>query len=59
MKSYFSPPNNTKYLVPSQTVINPSTLSNLIFNGFAPIKVLQEYHKPKYFRVIFHLIEYC
>ena len=35
-------PNNTKYLVPSSTLINPSALSNLICNGFAPIKVLYE-----------------
>ena len=29
MDSYFSLPNNTKYLVPLQTLINPSILSNL------------------------------
>ena len=38
MTSYFSAPNNTKYLIPSQTLINPSTLSN----HFTPIKVLYE-----------------
>ena len=42
MKSYFSPPNNTKYLVPSLTVMNPFILLNLICYGFAPIKVLSE-----------------
>ena len=39
MKSYFSPPNNTKYLVPSVTLINPSILLNLIPKGLASIKV--------------------
>ena len=42
IKSYFPRPNNTKYLVPSQTLIILSTLSNLIHNGFAPIKVLYQ-----------------
>ena len=34
--------NNTKYLVPSQTLANPSTLSYLIRNGFAQIKVFNQ-----------------
>ena len=42
MPTYFSGPNNTKYLVPSETLINPPTLSNLILNRFASIKVSQE-----------------
>ena len=33
MALYFSEPNNNKYLTPSQTLINPSILSNLIRNG--------------------------
>ena len=37
-----SGPNNIKYLVPAKTLINPSTLSNLICNDFAAIKVLYE-----------------
>ena len=40
MASYVLGLNNTKYLVPLQNPINPSILSNLICNGFAPIKVL-------------------
>ena len=40
MASYFSGPNNTKYLVPSETLINPSTLTNQIHNDFAPMNVL-------------------
>ena len=36
----FSWPNNKKYLVPSLTTINSLTLSNLILDGTAPIKVL-------------------
>ena len=39
MISYFSRPNKTKYLVPTQTLINPTILSNQIPNG---IKVLEE-----------------
>ena len=42
MQSNLSLPNNTKYLVPSKTLIKPSTLSNLRRNGFAWIKVLYE-----------------
>ena len=42
MESYFSASNNTKHLVSSQTLINPSTLSNVIRNAFAPINVLYE-----------------
>ena len=37
--------------------MNPSTLSNIIRNGFAPIRVLK-CHKLKHFGVIFHLIKY-
>ena len=40
MASYFSNPNNTKYLVPSSTLINTSTLSKLIGNGFEPNEIL-------------------
>ena len=40
--SYFSGPNDIKYLVPSLTLINPSTLSSLIRTGFVPIKNLYE-----------------
>ena len=42
MKPYFSGPNNTKYLVSLQTLVNPSILSNLICKGLTPIKVLYE-----------------
>ena len=49
----FSGLNNTKYLVLSQTLINSSTLSNLIYNSFAPIKVLYETSC-----MIFHLLKY-
>ena len=38
----FSRSNNTKHLALSQTLINPCTLSNLMRNGFSPIKVLYE-----------------
>ena len=38
----FSPPNNTKYLVPSLILINPSILSNHIRKCLEPIKVLHE-----------------
>ena len=38
----FSGPNNAKYLVPSETLIDPSTLLNLIDNGFAVIQLLYE-----------------
>ena len=40
--SYFSGPNNTKYLVPSYILITSSILSNLILKGFEPIKFLYE-----------------
>ena len=49
MTSYFSEPNNVKYLVPShlvpssiQVFIIPSILKNLIRKGFGLIKVLYE-----------------
>ena len=42
MASCFSGPNNTKYLVPSKTLINPPTLLNLTSYGFATIKVLYD-----------------
>ena len=42
MKSYFSAPDDTKYLVPSKILTNPSALPNLICNGLSPIKVLYE-----------------
>ena len=51
MKSYFSLPNNTKYLVPSKTLINPSNSSNLICKGLAAIKL-------NYFCMTFHLLKY-
>ena len=40
-------PNNTKYLVLSKTLINPYTLSNLISNGFVPIKVFYDFSSSK------------
>ena len=40
MASYFSGPNNVKHQVPSYALINLSTLSNLIRNGFGTMKVL-------------------
>ena len=49
MASYFLGPNNTKYVVPSQTLKNPCTLSNIIHNGFAPVKVLYEISETKIF----------
>ena len=33
MALYIKRPNNTKYLVPTETLINPSILSNLIRNN--------------------------
>ena len=42
MASCFSGPRDTKCLVPPQTLINPTTLSNLIRKGFAHIKLLYE-----------------
>ena len=38
----FSEPNNVKYLVPSQILINPYILSSVIRKGFKSIKVLYE-----------------
>ena len=49
MESYFSLPNNTKYLVPSYTLINPSILSNLMGKRLAPIKFLYEMLEAKIF----------
>ena len=54
MTSIFSGSNNTKYLVQSKTLINPSTLLNLIRNDFAPMSC----HKLKYFSMIFPLIKF-
>ena len=56
-KSYFSPPNDTKYLAPSKTLTNISTLSNLIHSGFVP-KYCVKCHKPRYFYMVFHLLKY-
>ena len=38
----FSLPKNTKYLVPSSTLINPFLLLNLIMKGLKALKVLYE-----------------
>ena len=38
--SYFSRSNNTKYLIPPQSLKNQSTISNIIPKGFASIKAL-------------------
>ena len=50
MELYFSGPNNTIYLVPSETLINPSTLSNLICKGFSVKIFPYNYHLRKYYR---------
>ena len=42
MKSYFSHPNNSKYLVPSKNLINPSILLNLIHEDLESTKLLYE-----------------
>ena len=42
MESYFSLPNDTKYLVPSETLIDPSILLNLIPKCLESIKRLHE-----------------
>ena len=42
MVSYFSKPNDTKYLVPSQAVIDPSISSKLIHSVFLPNYVLDK-----------------
>ena len=42
MELYFYKPNITKYLVPSQSSINPFALSKLIRDGFGSIKGLYE-----------------
>ena len=39
MESYIILPHNTKYLVPSETLINPPILLNLIRKGLEWIKV--------------------
>ena len=41
MESYFLLPDNSKYLVPSKTLINPTVLLNLALKGL-PIKFLYE-----------------
>ena len=41
MESYFQLPNNTKYLVPSKTLIDSSISSKLVRKGLA-IKFLYE-----------------
>ena len=40
MASYFSGPNDTKYLFPSYSLIYSPTLSNKIRKGFPTIKAL-------------------
>ena len=52
MASYFSVPNKTKYLFPSQTLRNPSILSNLMWNDFATTKVLYEMSHIKTFSFV-------
>ena len=42
MKSYFSLPYNTKSLIPSYTVINPSILLNLLRSDLESIKLLNK-----------------
>ena len=42
MAAYFSRPNNTKYLVPFQTPIIPSTLSNLIVEPLITVTSAQQ-----------------
>ena len=49
MKSYFLLPNNTKFLVPSQTLSDPSFLSNLIHKGLLSIRLLYEMLSTKIF----------
>ena len=49
MESYFSPPNNTKYLISSKTLINPFILLNLTGKGLVPIKILYEILQNKIF----------
>ena len=51
MVLYFSTPNNTKYLVPPNSLIESSTLLNIICNRFAPIKVL---HEMLLMKIFFH-----
>ena len=58
MASYFSVPNKTKYLFPSQTLRNPSILSNLMWNDFATTKVLYEMSHIKTFSYDFRPIRY-
>ena len=49
MSSYFSEPNNTKYLLPSKILRNPSMLSNLMRKVFGPIKALYKMPQIKIF----------
>ena len=58
MESYPSLPNNVKYLVPSETLINPSILSNLIRKDLEQIHFCVKYYKLKYFDMISHLLKY-
>ena len=57
MESYFSAPNNTKYLVSSETLINPSILLNVICKGFKPIKILYQMLETKIFSFDFSSIK--
>ena len=42
MESYFSLPNNIKCLVPSETLIDPSILLNIIRKDLESVKILYE-----------------
>ena len=57
MASYFSVPNNTKYVFPLKILINPSILSSLIRIGFVPIKFLYEILYTKMFSYDFSSIK--
>ena len=60
--SHLPQSNNTKYLILLWTLINPSILSNIKRNGFAPVELCIKRHKLKYFcdfrYISFHLINY-
>ena len=58
MGSYFLEPINTKYPLPSLTLISPSILSNQIRKGFVQSKFRMKYHKPKYFHMNLHPLKY-
>ena len=58
MESYFSLPNNTKYLVILEILINLFILSNLIRKGLESINYCTKCYKPKNFCTIFHILKY-